>query len=132
MPRLLTNSALLVGLSLGFVAVSIYFDRGNQSWIWFQRSGAIVTLAGAVLTYRSVVRLGEKGVGGAQPLITRGRVVSVDDSGPVQMMRVEHDAATTLAFRQHGLDQRAGLLGACLVVLGTAIWGYGDLLGRLF
>jgi len=64
--------------------------------------------------------------------VAMGKIVSVDDSGPIQTAKVKYDEATTELFRQDGLDKVAGYLGAWMIVLGTAIWAYGDLLGKIF
>lgn len=131
MRRLFRSTPLLLLLVLGVLVTSIYKDIGSESWIWFQRSGAVLVLIGAVLGYRSVVRLGIGGVGGAPVLFAKGTVVSVDDSGPVQTMKVSYDTETEERFLQHELDKVAGYTGAWLMALGTLVWGYGDLLGRL-
>ncbi|AXK66463.1 hypothetical protein DCN14_28795 [Burkholderia sp. IDO3] len=61
-----------------------------------------------------------------------GKIVSVDDSGPIQTAKIKYDEETIERFRQDGLDKVAGYLGAWMIVLGTAIWAYGDLLGQVF
>ena len=113
------------------VAVSVYFDLSKSSWGWFQRSGSLVVLIGAVLGYRSIVRLGVSGVGGAAPFAVKAKIVSVDNSGPVQMARVAYDDETQKMLTEYANDKLAGFIGAALIVIGTVIWGYGDLLGRL-
>ncbi|HHF2874129.1 TPA: hypothetical protein ACPJ0A_004420 [Vibrio diabolicus] len=54
-----------VMFSLAISGYSLYLDWGSESFTWFQRSGALVALAGAILSYRSIFRLGISGVGGA-------------------------------------------------------------------
>lgn len=132
MRKALQNPGLLVIFSMLTVGLSIHADLGQSSWAWFQRSGAVVTLAGALLSYRSIIRLGRDGVGGTSMYVAMGKIVSVDDSGPIQTAKVKYDEATTELFRQDGLDKVAGYLGAWMIVLGTAIWAYGDLLGKIF
>jgi hypothetical protein len=132
MRKALQNPGFLVIFSMLTVVLSIHADLGQSSWAWFQRSGAVVTLVGALLGYRSIVRLGRHGVGGASMHVAMGKIVSVDDSGPIQTAKVEYDEATTERFRQDDLDKMAGYLGAWMIVLGTAIWAYGDLLGKIF
>ncbi len=72
-----------------------------------------------------------QGVGGATPVVVTGKIVSIDDSGPVQMARVGFDAATSAIMAEAENDKRAGYISAFLIVVGTLIWGYGDLLGSL-
>jgi hypothetical protein len=131
MRQFLTGILPLTLVAVVVVAGSIYLDVGTRSWGWLQRFGSIVVLIGAILGYRSVVRLGIRGVGGANPLAAIGKVVSVDDSGPVQMLRVSFDAATSAMMAEAEYDKRAGYIGAFRIVVGTLIWGYGDLVGLL-
>lgn len=99
--------------------------------LWFQRSGSFVVLAGAVLSYRSVVRLGIHGVGGVNTTVIMGKVESVDDSGPRQRVRLSLDEEKKF-LREVAADRLCGYVGAILLVIGTLIWGYGDLLGNVF
>lgn len=130
MRRILLSTPVLLLLALGVLAMSIYRDIGGESWAWFQRSGALLVLIGAVLGYRSVVRLGIGGIGGAPVVLAKGTVVSVDDSGPIQKLQLSYDAETEDRFLQHQLDKVAGYIGAWLMGIGTIIWGYGDLVGK--
>lgn len=121
----------LVTVAVIAVSVSIYFDRHACHWVWFQRSGSLAVLIGAVLGYRSIVRLGIAGVGATAPPFIMAKIVSVDDSGPVQMVNTAIDESTQKLLNDATYDKRAGLAGAFLIILGTLIWGYGDLLGLL-
>jgi hypothetical protein len=132
MRKALQNPGFLLIFSMLAVGLSVHADLGKSSWAWFQRSGAIVTLAGALLGYRSVIRLGRHGVGGASMHVVMGKIVSIDDSGPIQTAKIKYDEETIERFRQDVLDKVAGYLGAWMIVLGTAIWAYGDLLGQVF
>ena len=128
----LSNPAALLALVIAFTCLSAYIDWGSTSWLWFQRSGTAVTLIGAILSYRSIVRLGKRGVGGTQPTALMGKSISVDDSGPVQKINLFYDDPTKTMLTEAARDNLAGYIGACLVIVGTAIWGYGDLLGIIF
>lgn len=131
MRRILLNTPFLFLLTLLVVALSIHADIGNKSWLWFQRSGSVVVFFGALLSYRSIVRLGKNGVGGAPVLFAKATVVSTNSAGPIQTMKVAYDAETEEQFIQHALDKFAGYIGTWLMVIGTVIWGYGDLLGAV-
>jgi hypothetical protein len=130
--RFLTGLLPLPLLAVVVVAVSIYFDLGKQHWLWFQRSGSLLVIIGAMLTYRSIMRLGVQGVGGAPVSFGRGAVMSVDDSGPLQIVSVELDDETKEMLAQEQADKLFGYFGVFTILLGTVVWGYGDLLGGLF
>lgn len=132
MKGLLSSIPLLLVGTLAATAYSVYLDWGTASWVWFQRSGSLLALAGAVLGFRSIVRLGVNGVGGASPTVVRATIVSIDDSGPRQMAKVSYDEETRLMLHQATIDRIAGYVGAYMMVAGTIIWGYGDLLGSIF
>lgn len=68
------------------------------------------------------------GVGGTQTTVIRGRLASTNDDGTVNLT---YDADTVEWLRQAQRDKTAGYLGAYLIVIGTIVWGYGDLLGAL-
>lgn len=131
MRRLLTSVMFWLVISTTVVGFSIRADLGSAAWSWFQRSGTILIVAGAFLSYRSIVRLGVAGVGGANTTLAIGKVISADDSGPAQTLRVVYDDETREHFRQAAHDKVAGILGAFLILLGSAVSGYGDLAGRL-
>ncbi|UCV28108.1 hypothetical protein [Ferribacterium limneticum] len=132
MRTVLSSIPLLLVAALAATAYSVYFDWGTSSWVWFQRSGSLLALAGAVLGYRSIVRLGVHGVGGASPTFLKATLVSIDDSGQRQMAKVSYDEETLSTLRQAAVDRNAGYVGAYMMVSGTVIWGYGDLAGALF
>ena len=132
MRRTLQNPMLLTIATLLVVVISIRSDIGATSWMWFQRSGAVVVLTGALLGYRSIIRLGKQGVGGASVQWAKGTLLSVDDSGPIQKVKLKYDRETAERFRQDELDKSAGYVGVWMMVLGTLIWAYGDLLGKVF
>lgn len=131
MKRTFTSIPLLFLIAVACTSYSIYLDWGTVSWVWFQRSGSLLALIGAILGYRSIVRLGVHGVGGANPTAVIGKVVSVDDSGPVQKMKVSYDEETLKTLHQASIDRAAGYIGAYMLVVGTVIWGYGDLVGQV-
>lgn len=132
MRKIFGSTLFWLGVSFVVVCLSIKADFRSTAWTWFQRSGSFLVLAGAVLSYRSIVRDGVKGVGGSQVLFAKGKIESVDDSGPVQMVKLSYNEKTERAFLEAAIDQLAGYVGAFLLIIGTLIWGYGDLLGKIF
>lgn len=130
--RLAMHSRFLLLIAVTTVGISVWFDWGSESWGLFQRSGSVVILVGALLGYRSIIRLGRDGVGGASVQFVRATIVEVDDSGPTQTATVSYDQETRDRLIQAAKDQAAGYIGAFLVIGGTFICGYGDFLGQIF
>ncbi|MGL6153486.1 MAG: hypothetical protein ACRC1N_20265 [Aeromonas sobria] len=121
--------AIYVMLTLCASAYSLYLDWGSESFVWFQRSGALIVLAGAILSYRSILRLGVRGVGGASDNgISIARVTGYTEDGKVQF---QHSEEYINHQKQIMLDKTCGYTGSILAIVGTVICGYGDLLGHL-
>ncbi|MFW1558834.1 hypothetical protein ABMX85_20145 [Vibrio vulnificus] len=118
-----------VMFSLAVSGYSLYLDWGSESFTWFQRSGALVVLAGAILSYRSIFRLGISGVGGAPDNVaTIATVAGYSEDGK---MLIKHSQEYLDSQRQILWDKLCGYLGAILAIVGTVICGYGDLLARI-
>ena len=117
MKRYIENLWLVTAVPLAIVTLSLAISVATSKWHWFGRSGAIATLAGVVLTVRPLVRLGLAGF--------IEHTLTLDD-GTVQPTPEEIEAQ-----RQRVLDGRALKHGTWLVITGTLIWAYGELLGGL-
>ena len=124
----IANIPLILLFSIGIMVASVYCDYGNEAWVWFQRSGSVMVLCGAILTYRSVFRLGLQGVGGAEPHFLKGIITSTRENGTVDFKcDLESQRKLQEAFR----DKLGGFIGIFFIVFGTFVWGYGDLIGRI-
>ena len=120
---------IYVIFSLTVSGYSLYIDLGNESFSWFQRSGAFVVLAGAILSYRSIFRLGISGVGGAPDNgATIATVAGYSDDGKIL---VKYSQEYLDSQHQILWDKWCGYIGAILAIWGTVICGYGDLLARI-
>lgn len=108
-----------IAISCGlWVLFSIYLSVVNSDWIWFSRSGSILTLGGAALAVRSLLRSDPKGIFGPPQRII------IDCGGAF-------DSPEDIAhMRQSRMDGIAAFFGFWFIVIGTGIWGYGDLIGK--
>jgi len=132
MKRFLSNTSLLFLLGVFITSISLYSDWGSDSFCWFQRSGSLLVMIGAILSFRSIVRLGKKGAGGAP---SRGATIAKIKGSFLKdgrrMVQIEQNPDDLEYDNQVGLDKLAGYIGAIYAILGTIIWGYGDLLGKI-
>lgn len=128
---MLKNPFVLTVVSIVVIGFSIHLDLGHSSWQWFQRSGSIVTVLGAILGIRSFFRLGIKGIGGATPFGGIGTVKGTRMVRGKLMVDFELDEESKKAEREDERDKLSMVIGILHIVLGTIIWGYGDLLGSI-
>lgn len=105
--------------SLAAVAGCAWLSVELQDWTWFARSGALLTALGLVLASRKI-------------LIARADLVALlsemeNADGVQRTARLE-----SFKRLQRDLDRQVmEKAGFGLLLVGTLIWGFGDLLGRL-
>lgn len=117
MRRLFSSIVFLVTASSLIVLVSVAVSVWLNQWHWFGRSGAILTIAGLLLTFRPLVRLGLAELLRSQSNKDLGNIVETPEEAE--------------ADRQAKIDGMASVLGVNMAVFGTLVWAYGDLVGGL-
>jgi len=118
--HLSTRKALL--LSIIVIAAGIWFSLKLTDWSWFSRSGSLIVIIGILLTSSQVIENSRK-------LKTRrsrnDHNFNRDFADDIKNRDLE---------RSRSLDEdiwENGLRGLYLLVTGTFIWGFGDLIGPL-
>lgn len=117
MSKLLSNIWLLVGAAALAVAISFAESFVTSKWHWFGRSGAVLTMAGVLLSVRPLVRMG---------FSEWFRSLTVIDCGHLEPTQEEIEAE-----RQSKLDATASHIGVYMALVGTLVWAYGDLIGGI-
>ncbi len=111
--------AWFAGASLLAMAAGVWISVATGDWMWFARSGAVLTALGLVLASRKV-------------LIARADLVSLlqemeQADGTQRTARLE-----SFKRLQRDLDRQiVEKAGFAILVIGTLVWGFGDLIGRL-
>jgi len=98
----------LLSLTLG-VAASVC----TSNWEWFGRTGSVATISGLLLIMRPFMRKG-----------------SVQQARPGALGEITVDADGNhkeYIDTQEIKDGTAALVGAIFTIIGTIIWGFGDL-----
>ena len=118
--QLTTRKALF--LSAAISGLSIWLSIHFQDWIWFSRSGSIIVIIGIVLTSSHIIENSSK-------LHARRRH---HDNNFGRDYADETKLGTLKYSRRHDEDLwESSLRGLYLLIAGTIIWGYGDLIGLL-
>lgn len=116
-----TRKALLLSAVVFILGVWLSIDQND--WSWFARSGSMIVVIGIYLTSSQII----------------------ENSRRLKMRRSHHEHNFNRDFaedikrgtleRSRGLDEdiwENGLRGFYLLVVGTLVWGFGDLAGYLF
>lgn len=99
----------VVALSLCFILVSLKYNN----WGWFARSGSLIIIIGSLLAFRGTIRL------------TREEREERRNMTIIQQF-------TQLEKEDQERDSRAVIIGAIIMIFGTLIWAYGDLVNYFF
>ena len=116
-----TGRALLFSFAVFILGILISIQRDD--WTWFARSGSIIVVIGIFLTSSQII----------------------ENSRRLRIRRYRHklnfnrdyaeDIKRETLERSRSLDEdiwENGLRGLYLLVIGTLIWGFGDLAGHFF
>ncbi len=105
MRRVFSNTWLMSIVSVLTLLGNFYWSVTTCEVHWFQRSGSIVVLLGVIIAARPIIRLGKE-------------YQNEDWNLPNE----------SLEGKMVLLDQRAEFLfGPLVALVGTIVWGYGDL-----
>ena len=103
--KLFSNTWLNCFWAIIILSGNYYYSTLTSETHWFQRSGSIVVLLGVLIIARRVIRLGKN---------YQDEDWNLPDESP--------EGKKVL------LDQRSEfIIGPIVAVIGTLVWGYGDL-----
>ena len=116
-----TRKALV--LSAAVFAIGVWLSIDQNDWTWFARSGSMIVVIGIFLT--------------SSQIIENSRRLKIRRSHHEQNFHRDYaeDIKRGTLERSRSLDEdiwENGLRGFYLLVVGTLIWGFGDLAGYLF
>jgi len=87
----------------------------NSDWLWFSRFGSLITIAGLLLI--------------SSPSFVKGIYLSNASVGFLADMDDEgNTVVTTEEDRKIGRKIFSGII---ITIIGTVIWGFGDLIGKV-
>ena len=111
---------------------SVYLSVELKDWTWFSRSGSLLVVIGILLTSNEIFEHGRR-------LRQRRHIEDVrlnrgfsNGSGSDHDWANDNDMKGLILSRYREENAWLGEShGLYLLVIGTLIWGFGDLLGRL-
>jgi hypothetical protein len=116
-----TGRALLLSATVFILGVWLSIDQND--WSWFARSGSMIVVIGIFLT--------------SSQIIENSRRLKIRRSHHEQNFHRDYaeDIKRGTLERSRSLDEdiwENGLRGFYLLIVGTLVWGFGDLAGYLF
>ena len=118
---LTTRKALI--LSTAVFILGVWFSIDKNNWSWFARSGSMIVVIGIFLT--------------SSQIIENNRKLKIRRSQHRRNFHRDYaeDIKRGTLDRSRILDEdiwENGLRGFYLLIVGTLVWGFGDLAGLLF
>lgn len=111
-------------ISATFITLHLSLSIWRDDWVWFQRSGSLITLMGILLTGRIIFRL----KGASKPILYTTKILGSTSDGRL----ITQDPPERIeSKRQNKLDEASLFHGQILLIIGCLIWGYGDLINKL-
>ena len=116
----LKNQALFIYFLSAFILfLSLYISYISQDWQWFSRSGALIVVLGIYLTSSQIIENSHR--------LEQHR--SAYKNGNFQRDWASDKQGKILRHVRHH-EEETWVMGKCgfnLLIIGTLIWGFGDL-----
>lgn len=118
MMRLLTHKRVNVSLALSIFAISAFYSISVCSWEHVSRCGSLITVMGILIMERRSLRLGPD-------IVFHFNRSSLDNEKPPLTHEQEDDEIVNV-----NTDVGSAYWGFSFVLMGTVIWGYGDVIAQ--
>jgi len=118
-PALNVGLAYIVGLMI--ILSGIMISMKTSDWTWFSRSGAALVIIGIIFS--------------SSQIIENGRRLRIKKHHPSHTHDWAPDEKMQTINMNRGHEHDTWIHGRCgfnMLILGTSIWGFGDLIGLLF
>ena len=112
-------------LSVLIILCCLYISYFSQDWQWFSRAGSLIVILGIYLTSTQIIENSHR-------LSQRNRGAQQNGNFQRDWASDKHEKIIHHA-RHH--EEETWVMGKCgfnLLIIGTFIWGFGDLLPLLF
>jgi len=109
--RALANKWLILAFCLVAAIAGVMLSVQTGVWLWFSRFGAVITVAGLLLTM--------------SPVFHKGIYISQSDAG--KWAEQDEHGKTMITSEDDRRIGRSVFTGILISISGTVIWGFGDL-----
>jgi len=128
----MTRTTVVAWGSFGWVLLSALVSLELHDWVWFQRSGAVLTVAAVAMAGRAMVRTGRAGLQRSGVTIATVGASYIDKKSGKPIVVPQFTPQQKRAQQEDRRDDTAAVLAFFFAIFGTAIWGYGDLFNLLY
>jgi len=111
----LGNKKAVIVFAVLMALIGIVLSIFNSEWLWFSRFGSLITVAGLLLI--------------SSPSFVKG--IYLSNASAFGLAELDGDGNTMVTNEE---DRKIGskiFSGIVITIIGTAIWGFGDLIGKL-
>lgn len=122
MRNILLNTFFVVVLVLTSSVISFWYSLETGDFVWFSRAGSIVTVFGILLTVKHNILSNSRDL---ESVVMEKNNYAKYAPKKGSDKYTEHENSAKGIIR----DEYVGIL---ITILGTIVWGYGDLLGEFF
>lgn len=109
--KALANKWLILTFCLVATIMGLTLSVRTGVWLWFSRFGAVITVAGLLLTM--------------SPVFHKGIYISQSDAR--KWAKIDEHGKTLITSEDDRRIGRSVFTGILISIIGTVIWGFGDL-----
>ncbi|MCK5537111.1 MAG: hypothetical protein KAH77_06190 [Thiomargarita sp.] len=123
--KIFSNNFLMSAMAVGCVILGIFLSFVWKDFTWFSRFGSILVGIGIILLSRTFII----GVDLHIPVVMQETGLNVYERAHHEKL---DDTIPKFVIEEEKSRFAIGVLSPTISFLGTLIWGFGDLLNRLF
>jgi len=113
--KFLGDKKAVIGFAIVMAIIGISLSIIKSDWLWFSRFGSLITIAGLLLL--------------SSPSFVKG--IYLSNASAFGFASLDEDGNTRVTNEE---DRKLGskiFSGIVITILGTVVWGFGDLIGKL-
>lgn len=109
--KVLESKAVIIFFAVCMAIAGVVLSVVNSEWLWFSRFGSLITVAGLLLISSPSFLASDT------PAVS---LVKIDDSYDNEVINRKQ--------RKVGSETFTGII---ISIMGTVVWGFGDLIGQI-